>query len=121
VEVLVQAQALRGHTLQELNLGCNRSITLNGWKAVASLLEMPGNSLKQLKFHGSNIGDEGAQIFANALTNNSTLKMLYLEGCGIIVRDGHPSLNFFVILRLSTIHIYQTIHWRILVVGWIGI
>ena len=68
--------ALRGHSLQKLSLGSNRSITLNGWKAIASLLEMPKCNLKELYIHNNNLGDEGALVFAEALTNNSTLETL---------------------------------------------
>jgi len=86
IEVLVQA--LSGHTLQELHLWNNRSITIQGWKAVSTLLEMPGCSLEMLYINSNNIGDEGALVFANALANNSTLKTLGLDNCEISDGEG---------------------------------
>ena len=71
--------ALRGNALQQLNLGSNRLITINGWKTLSTLLEMPGSNLKELLIHGNTIGYEGLRVFANALANNSTLKRLYLD------------------------------------------
>ena len=64
------------NTLQELNLSTNRSITIKGWKEVATLLEM--SKLKALHIEDSDIGDEEARVFANALVNNSTLEELDL-------------------------------------------
>jgi len=81
VEVLVQA--LHGHTLQELNLGGNESITIRGWTVLSTLLEMPGSNLEELDVGNNNFGNEGALVFANALTNNSTLKTLGLYVNGI--------------------------------------
>ena len=59
-------------------------LQLNGWKRVAvSLLEVPESNLKRLDVScNRNIGNDGS-LFANALKSNSTLKMLYLEGCGV--------------------------------------
>jgi len=75
--------ALRGHALQQLNLGSNRSITIKGWKLLSTLLEMPKCNLKELYIHHNSIGDEGIQVFAKALTNNSTLKTLSLWSSGV--------------------------------------
>ena len=79
----VLTNALYGHALRFLDLGHNRSITIKGWKAVATLLEAPGSKLKAFLMEYNNVGNDGAQIFANALANNSTLKTLYLEDCRI--------------------------------------
>ena len=46
LEVLVNVLT-NVNTLKELDLGCNRS-SLNGWKRVATLLELPGSTLKKL-------------------------------------------------------------------------
>ena len=86
VEMLVNALTTV-NTLQDLELGATRSITIRGWKEVASLLERPGSYLENLSIYGSNIGDKGALIFANALANNSTLKHLDLDDCRI-TREG---------------------------------
>jgi len=82
VEILVNGLA-NVNTLQTLNLCSNRSITIKGWKAVATLLKRPNSNLQQLEIYHNNIGDEGALIFANALANNSTLETLDLDYCGI--------------------------------------
>ena len=77
--------------LQKLNLGSSRSITIKGWKTVASLLEMPKCNFKELYVHhNSTIGDDGALLFANALKNNFTLKTLSLYGCGITPEGWAP-------------------------------
>jgi len=77
--------------LQELNLSNNEGITIKGWKKIATLLERLG-SLEYLSIYGNDVGDEGALLFANALANNSTLKHLDLDDCGI-TREGWKSLS----------------------------
>jgi len=72
--------------LQELYLGDNPSITLNGWKVVATLLGRPSSKIHSLDVsNNNNFGDEGALVFANALSGNSSLKHLSLYGNGITV------------------------------------
>ena len=74
------------NTLQELYMPYNSSITIRGWKKVATLLEIPCSNLEDLIIFGNNnnIGDEGAFVFANALANNNTLTALDLfYGSGI--------------------------------------
>ena len=71
--------AISGSKLQVLNLLYNRSITIRGWKALSSLLEMPNSNLERLILSHKNIGDEGALFFANALMSNSELKVLTLH------------------------------------------
>ena len=89
IEVLVNSLS-NCNQLQELDLAANREITSNGWKKVVTLLEMPGSNLEKLDISCNNIGDEGALVFANSLTNNSTLKALNLEYCGITVEGWEP-------------------------------
>jgi len=84
VELLVQA-LLKNNHLQYLNLLCNEDITITGWKAVATLLEMPCCNLKSLDVDYNNIGNEGALVFANALANNSTLETLEIRRNSITV------------------------------------
>ena len=81
VEVLVNALA-NINTLRTLNLSSNRSITITGWTAVSTLLEVP-SSLEDLTIHSNNFGDDEALVLANALANNSTLKLLDLDYCQI--------------------------------------
>jgi hypothetical protein len=53
--------------------------------ALANLLshEHPNSSLERLDVGYNNVGDEGALVFANALTKNGKLKVLDLEDNGI--------------------------------------
>ena len=81
VQILVQTLS-NSNRLQKLDLLCNEEITIRGWKAVSSLLEI-SSSLEDLTIHSNIIKDEGALVFANALANNSTLKRLDLDYCGI--------------------------------------
>ena len=84
--------ALRGHALQELHVGSNPSITSNGWERVATLLEVPESKLKRLFVScNRNVGNDGS-LFANALSNNSTLETLSLTGCGVTV-EGWTSFS----------------------------
>jgi len=77
VEVLVDALANVSNKLQVLYLKKNYSITTRGWKAVSTLLEMPGSKLINLDVSpNNNIGAKEALVFAKALVNNSTLKRL---------------------------------------------
>jgi len=89
VEVLVDA-VTNVNTLQELNLAWNQTITIKGWKTVATLLEMSDTKLEILRIHCNMIGDEGALVFANALVSNSTLKTLDLDGNGITSEGWAP-------------------------------
>ena len=78
VNVLVNALT-NVKTLQELDLRSNRLITLNAWKRVATLLELPDTKLEKLSIANSDIGDDEAIVFATALANNTTLKTLSLS------------------------------------------
>jgi len=89
VEVVASA-LVNLNQLKELNLGCNRSITIRGWRAVASLLELSSSSLKKLNVDYNNIGNEGAIVFANALVNNSTLESLEMRQNGITEEGWTP-------------------------------
>jgi len=89
VKELVNALS-NGNQLRELDLSRNGSITIKGWKIVANLLEAPGSKLVELDLGMNNIGDEGALVFAEALTNNSTLKTLGLHDNGITADGWTP-------------------------------
>ena len=80
------------NTLQHLELGSNQLITMNGWKAVATLLEGPDSKLKSLHIYCNDIGDDGARMFASALSSNSTLENLDLDYCQI-TREGWISFS----------------------------
>ena len=94
IECIVNALA-NINTLRELDLGYNNQrITIKGWKAVSTLLEMPGSNLEKLDIGGcDNFGNDGALVFANALVNNSTLKTFNLTDCGITAEGWAPFLK----------------------------
>ena len=89
IEVLVSGLA-HLNRLQRLSLTQNRSITTKGWETFSTLLEMPGFNLEELSIHSNGIGDEGIQVFAKALTSNSTLTRLILQTCGITAEGWAP-------------------------------
>jgi len=91
LEVLINA-LLNVNTLQELSMSSNRSITITGWKAVLSLFETTDSKLNTVHMNNNNVGDDGALVFANALTNNSTLKTFGLRNSGITA-EGWKSLS----------------------------
>ena len=100
-----------GNKLKDLFIvGHDQYITSNGWNSLATLLETPGCMLENIEMESNDIGDNGALAFANALTNNSTLKKLDMTSVASQKKDGHPSQNCFVIHPVSTIHIRQIIH-----------
>ena len=55
VEALVDSLS-NGNQLQDLNLSSNDSITISGWMAVATLLEMPDSKLEKLDLSGNHFG-----------------------------------------------------------------
>ena len=82
-----------GNMLEKLYLSSNRTITINGWKRVSTLLKTPDSKLNTLYIDHNNLGDDGAMLFANALTNNTTLKTLSLQYCGITREGWAPFLK----------------------------
>ena len=82
VETLTHALA---HTdLRKLIITCNGTITMKGWKTVATLLERPDCNIKDLELYRNNLRDEGASFFVDALSSNSSLKTINLDHNGII-------------------------------------
>ena len=75
------AHAISGSQLQVLDLSYNPTITIRGWKTLATLLEMPASNLEEVYLNNNNnIGDEGALMFASAPRGNCKLKVLTLHG-----------------------------------------
>ena len=109
LDILVKALA-QGNTLQILNLISNTSITINGWKKVATLLENPRCKLEKLDFGNSRVGDEGALVFANALKNNSTLKTLGLYGNGGVTAVGWAHFSKLLCDTSSIMNTYLSNH-----------
>ena len=76
---------LCGHCprLQKLYLGYS-GIGNQGCNELALLLQHPESKLKCLILNKNTaIGDEGAQVLANAIMNNKKLKRLELSGCSV--------------------------------------
>jgi hypothetical protein len=71
--------ALADSRLSVLSLSDTPNISTRGWRSLTALLENPASNLERLELRGNNIGDEGALIFANALTRNRKLKTLNLH------------------------------------------
>lgn len=92
VKHLTLALAKNG-TLQKLDLSHNASITIRGWLAVSALLESPKSNLQELSLCNNEIDDEGAISFANALTNNCTLKALDLNSNYSITNKGWSAFS----------------------------
>jgi len=85
IAVLVNGLA-NCNPLATLNLAANELVTIRGWKKLCTLFDT-SNSLEDLSIYGNNIEDEGALVFANALSKNSTLESLDLDYCQI-TREG---------------------------------
>ena len=80
--VSVLVGGLANSNLCVLDLSKNQ-ITARGCERLAPLLANPNSNLEQLFLYNNNIGNEGAIIFANALTTNNKLKRLNLIDNGI--------------------------------------
>jgi hypothetical protein len=79
-------EALSTHPqLEQLGMGGMNIERSEHVLALANLLshEHPNSSLERLDVGYNNVGDEGALVFANALTKNGKLKVLDLEDNGI--------------------------------------
>ena len=66
-------------SLQILDLSGNPSITTGGWQSFATILEAPNSNLQKIYVKQNNIDDDAVDAFANALTNNHTLRVLGLD------------------------------------------
>jgi len=109
LETLTNALAI-GHGLRYLYLTWNRSITIRGWKRLSTLLEMPGCKLETIDMGSNNIGDDVTQLFANALSSNSTLKKLNLKRNYGITHDGWASFEKLLCDTSSLNNIYLSNH-----------
>jgi len=72
--------------LSGTNIGREGCITL------ANLLQKEASKLVRLDLEQTDIDDEGAEILANSLKNNNTLKILLLKGCLNINEKGCGAL-----------------------------
>jgi len=65
-------------SLKYLNLGSNIRVTPTGWQALSGFFQSPNFALETLGLSDNNIDDDTLIGFTNALTQNTTLKMLGL-------------------------------------------
>ena len=65
-------------SLKYLNLGSNIRVTPTGWQALSGFFQSPNFALETLGLSDNNIDDDTLIGFTNALTQNTTLKMLSL-------------------------------------------
>ena len=81
---LVAAMA-NNTALEVLDISENTSITANGLRSLSILLQSEKCRLRELVLQGMHIGDEGAEILAEALVGNKSLKLL--EFCDLFSRS----------------------------------
>lgn len=79
-------------TLRFLRLGRNSDITLNGWQSILVCLR-PNSSLEKLSISSCNIGDAVVDEIVNGLTDNSTLRLLYMGHNSSISANGLQRLS----------------------------
>ena len=79
-------------TLRFLRLGGNRHITLPGWQSILVCLR-PNSSLEKLSISCCNIGDAVLDEVVNGLTDNSTLRLLYMGHNSSISANGLQRLS----------------------------
>ena len=78
------------NTIRILNLSGNDTLTSNGFRSLANLLESDNCQLRALYLSHCNAGDEVAPIFAKALEKNCKLSTLILTGNGITSEGWAP-------------------------------
>ncbi len=81
----VVAAIANNTAVEVLDLSQNTSITAKGLSSLSSLLQSEKCCLRQLFLHDMHIGDEGAEILAEALVGNKSLKCL--EFCDLYYRS----------------------------------
>jgi Ran GTPase-activating protein (RanGAP) involved in mRNA processing and transport len=69
--------------LQVLYLSDNSNIGADGCSSIASLLRGSGSRVQKFYLNRCNIGDDGVQIIAESLVNNTSLRYLELESNSI--------------------------------------
>ena len=77
--ILADALAVK-HTLTELDLSYNTSITAAGWRFIFYLLQHPNSRLESLSLGYTLMNEDAAVYLSDALINNSCLKKLEIQG-----------------------------------------
>lgn len=103
--------------LQVLYLSDNSNIGADGCSSIASLLRGSSSKMKKFYLNRCNIGDEGVQIIAESLINNTSLRYLELETNNI--RKGGLSALLKLLNNIETIQAtyYESNH----VLKWISL
>ena len=91
IDALVPALKKCSH-LEILKLDINTSISTKGWQMLASILNAPNSNLTNLSIR-NNIDDQAAAAFANALVNNSTLRVVYLGPHSSVTYKGRKAFS----------------------------
>jgi len=89
VDSLVPALRNCSH-INTLRLCNNPAITSRGWQHLASILESPNGSIKDLNIEENNIDDEVVTLFATSLVNNQTLVSFELHNRSITEKGWKP-------------------------------
>ena len=107
-QLMPMIDAVNGNpSLEILLLGSNRGsnrIGDDGCETIATLLLDPISNLHSLDLSGNSIGNEGATILANSLSNNTKLKNLWLHNNEIDL----SVVGIFSKLLCNTSSIYKT-------------
>ena len=109
VQTLVAALT-NASSLRLLNLSHNPSITATGLRALSRLFQS-ACPLETLLLEGVNIGDEGAEILANGLVGNTSLKHLAITpGSAGITSSGWSAFSRLLCDDSSINNTYQSNH-----------
>ena len=99
--------------LSSLDLSGNDLITAAGMRAFSNMLDNLNSTLEELSLLGCGIDDEVSVIFADALTNNTALMVMKLEGNQSISSIGWQAFSQLVCNKSSindTFHSNHTLH-----------
>lgn len=89
--------------LQELDLGCNFSITVTGWAPLLSLLRSPSCNLKNISLNENTIDYDVTVALVASLADNHTLTKLSLCGNPSITTPGFVAIS--TLLQIQGTHL----------------
>ncbi len=117
----VGIQALAGgmrtcHNLSKLDLACNESITVDGFRSLSTLFQSEHCHLKYLDLSCMNMGDNGARTVSQGLTSLNSLEKLYLSE-NAIGDDGARALGAGV----ANLHLLEDLHLEHNSIGDLGL
>lgn len=100
---------LNNSRLKELNLGFIKHATIEGWRSVSTVLRSPNSALEKLILRGNHINDEIMIFLANALTNNSRLRVLDTAS-DLITSDGWAAFTHILCNNASILSTFNSNH-----------